>query len=307
MTRTRHRLRTLAGAAILATAAAGACAPPGPSTGHRDARRYVALGDSWSAGALTAFPVGDPLVCARSPINYPSLVAAALDVSAFVDRTCGSASFDDLAAVQKVGFFGLPLGTAPPQLDALDESVELITIGMGGNDIGLPDFAVGCLNVVPIPLGPPPFGRSCQETFVANGVDKASEAIVKTRAEADLAFRMIRARAPRARVFVIGYPTGFPADGAGCFARWPVLDVDAAWVAAKMHEMNEMLRSAANLAGFTFVDLEPSSVGHDGCKPQGTAWVNGITFVPDGVPLHPNSLGQANAARVIEAAIRQAG
>jgi hypothetical protein len=94
--------------------------------------------------------VGDPLVCARSPINYPSLVAAALDVSAFVDRTCGSASFDDLAAVQKVGFFGLPLGTAPPQFDALDESVELITIGMGGNDIGLPDFAVGCLNVVPI-------------------------------------------------------------------------------------------------------------------------------------------------------------
>ena len=60
------------------------------STSSPPTGRYVALGDSYSAGPL--IPTTDLAGgCARSDHNYPSLVARPLKVKTFVDVTCSGA------------------------------------------------------------------------------------------------------------------------------------------------------------------------------------------------------------------------
>jgi hypothetical protein len=178
---------------------------------------------------------------------------------------------------------------------------------MGGNDIGLPKFALGCANLIAVPLGPPPLGRPCVQELTAGGVDQVSEEIAATRPKLVEMLREIRRRAPNAAVYVVGYPAGLPQGGAGCWGRWPILDVDAGYIDAKMQEMNAMLASAARRAGVRFVDTYTSSLGHDACKPAAQAWVNGISFDPNGIPLHPNSRSAANTAAVIAASVQRHG
>src|SRR4051794_36724174 len=101
---------------------------PSPSTSP-SFERYVALGDSYSAGPL--IPTTDLAAgCARSDHNYPSLLARELRVRTFVDVTCSGARTADLAASQP----GFGDATIPPQLRALDRRTDLVTIGIGGND-----------------------------------------------------------------------------------------------------------------------------------------------------------------------------
>src|SRR3954465_15193419 len=92
---------------------------------------YVALGDSYPSAPLIPNQHGEPIDCGRSDHNYPSLVAAALKPKVFTDVSCGSAQTKDMTAPQT----GLPAGgTNPPQFNALGPSVDLVTVGIGGND-----------------------------------------------------------------------------------------------------------------------------------------------------------------------------
>lgn len=270
---------------------------------------YVALGDSWAAGPLMSFPVGEPLFCARSSNNYPAQLAGLVAADRFVDVTCGSAETEDVTRPQEVDplDLGLDLGTAPPQADALTGETDLVTVTMGGNDIGLPKFALRCANLIAVPLGPAPFGRPCVDELTAGGIDQVSDAIDEARPKVVEMLREVRRRAPTAAVYVVGYPAGLPQGGAGCWGRWPILDVDAGFIDAKMQEMNAMLAEAAGRAGVRFVDTYTSSLGHDACKPASQAWVNGISFDPDGIPLHPNSRSAANTAQVVAAAVQRHG
>lgn len=274
-----------------------------------DTFTYVALGDSWAAGPLMSFPVGEPLFCARSSNNYPAQLAGLVAADRFVDVTCGSAETEDVTRPQEVDplDLGLDLGTAPPQADALTAETDLVTVTMGGNDIGLPKFALRCANLIAVPLGPAPFGRPCVDELTAGGIDQVSDAIDEARPKVIEMLREVRRRAPSAKVYVVGYPSGLPQGGTGCWGRWPILDVDAGYIDAKMQEMNAMLASAAQQARVRFVDAYTSSLGHDACKPASQAWVNGISFDPDGIPLHPNSRSAANTARVVAATVQRDG
>ena len=89
--------------------------------------RYVALGDSYSAGPL--IPTTDLAGgCARSDHNYPSLVAKGLGVRTLVDVTCSGATTADVTHVQRT--FGD--ARIPPQGRMLTPDTDLVTIGIGG-------------------------------------------------------------------------------------------------------------------------------------------------------------------------------
>ncbi len=253
-------------------------------------------------------PVGNPITCFRSSKNYPNLVARRVGVGRFVDVSCGDATTENLAGPQDTGAFGLHFGiVAPPQFNALTTNTDLVTIGIGGNDVEVPKLVLRCVNLIDVPLGPPPFGRPCREELTDGGVDQFTAAIAAARPKLDEALAGIRLRAPRARVVVVGYPSPFPADGSGFHDRWPILDTDAAWLAAKFAEFNGMLAAAARSAGARFADTTPSHVGHDACQPAGVAWINGLSIDPDGVPLHPTSLSAAATAQVVAGvAVRRA-
>lgn len=300
----RGGLLLLGAVAVLAVLAA-ACAPSPPMVraGARGPAKYVSLGDSWVSGPLISAPVGTPIECGRAGTNWPSLLAEQLDVGTFVDVSCGGASTKHFFEPWTAPF----TGQAPPQLDALSPDTDLVTVGIGGNDVGFPNFALRCVNLVPFRLGPPPFGTPCREVLTADGHDRMTDKIDATEPKVVAALQAVRERAPRASVYLVGYPVALPEDGVGCFPAVPLLDEDVVYLRDRFKDMNAMLARAAAQVGVHFVDTYTSSIGHDVCRPAGENWVNGVGMDPPGIPMHPNSLSHRNTAAVVAAAVRAGG
>ena len=77
---------------------------------------------------------GEPF-CLRSAGNYPELISASV-----TDGTCQAAVTDDLLQPRETQ----DGGTLPTQLNAVDAETTLVTLSIGGNDLGFGDVA-GCV------------------------------------------------------------------------------------------------------------------------------------------------------------------
>ncbi|GAA3520542.1 SGNH/GDSL hydrolase family protein [Actinocatenispora rupis] len=253
--------------------------------------RYVALGDSYTSGPLIPLPRLDPVGCWRSTGNYPARVAYALRAASYTDVSCGGADTTDMTASQSV-----PLGSNPPQFDALRPDTELVTIGIGGNDFGV--FGSVISDCPPLRAGDPT-GNPCQRHFTVDGVDTLRQKIDQTRVRVADVVRGVHQRSPQARVLVVGYPRIAPESGT-CPAVLPFADGDYPWLNGIEEYLNGALASASADAGADFVDTFPASYGHDACA--GTAaWINGQSLSPTAAPYHPNAAGMAGVAAVVVA------
>jgi hypothetical protein len=260
--------------------------------------RYVALGDSFTSGPLVLphDTTWVPQDCGQSIVNYPHLAAPVIGATSFVDVSCGSAKLDDLYAPQD----GLALGGInAAQLDAVHADTDVITLGMGGNDVGFAGLGTDCIRL----LGPP-FESDCSTALTAGGKDAVADDIAEVAPELGQALDDIHAKAPHARIYVVSYPAALPDDGLACWPYLPILQADMPYLVAKFKQMNAMIREQAGLHRATYVDIYTSSIGHDACKLPGIAWLNGVVLVPPSFPAHPNQLGLAHSARVVAAAIR---
>ncbi|WP_028923083.1 SGNH/GDSL hydrolase family protein [Pseudonocardia acaciae] len=268
--------------------------PGGAGTGE-----YVALGDSYVAGPLIPAPTGQPVGCLRSDHNYPSLVQAGLRSPRFRDVSCGGATTKDMTAPQQVTG-----GVNPPQLDALSARTTLVTLGIGGNDIGFGDIVTDCGTRSPTQ----PLGAACRDHYTQGGHDQLAERIAKTAPKVAAVLQAIDKRAPGAKVLLVGYPTILPDSGPGCFPVVPFSAGDVAYLRATEKSLNAMLARQAGRAGVEFVDTYASSVGHDICQLPGTKWVEGLVPTSPAAPVHPNALGMRNSAnRVLSALHASAG
>ncbi len=256
---------------------------PGPSY-----EKYVALGDSFTAAPLV--PTTDLADgCLRSDGNYPSLVAAELDVAELVDVSCSGADTRDLQRRQRT----VGDATVPPQLRALDRDTDLVTLGIGGNDFDL--FAT--LVQTCSSLGADdPAGSPCATELEGRGVDLVART-ERIGARVESAVERIRRRAPEADVVLVGYPRIAPESGR-CQAL-PFAEGDYAFGAEVSRALNAALEDAAGRAGAGFVDMHAASEGHDVCSDD--AWVNGHRTVRgEALAFHPFAAGmEAVAAEVI--------
>ena len=269
-------------AMALALPAAAAQADPGP---------YVALGDSFTAGPLIPNQVGEPAGCARSDHNYPSIVAAATGAAQFVDRSCSSATTVHMTSPQ-----GVTLGSNPPQFDGLRPDTGLVTVGIGGNDVGLVGAAVTCLELGALA----PTGTACRTNFAKpDGGDKLIDQIAATAPKIAAVLQGIHARSPGARVLLVGYPAAAPRDGKGCYPLVPLSDDDMTYLEGMLRRTNTMLAEQAAANDAEYVDTYEDSTGHDVCKPIGTRWFEGLVPMSLAFPVHPNALGEASMARSV--------
>lgn len=279
----------IAGVATMATLALTTiAAPSSPAATPRQV--YVALGDSYSAGPLIP-PQTDPVTCLRSGNDYPGLVSRQLGVAVFRDVTCSSATTADFSHSQPANVPGGP--PAPPQYRALSGDTTLVTVGIGGNDIGLVGLALSCVNVAP-----PPIGHSCR---AANGTTY-QDRIDAFAATYGRVVDAIRGKAPNARILLVGYPTTIK-DG-GCFPYQPILGTDATYLQGLIDRLNRRMSAQATEHGATYVDIRTSSIGHDSCQLPGTRWLEGLVPTSPAFPLHPNALGMQNAATQVVATLR---
>jgi lysophospholipase L1-like esterase len=169
---------------------------------------------------------------------------------------------------------------------------RLVTLTIGGNDIGFSDLAQDCVSVLP-------FGSPCRDRYTRGG-DQISGRIAATSGQVNAVLDEIRFRSPIAKVLVVNYSAIFPHSGNGCWPKMPVAPADVRWLRSKHEELNAMLASQATANGATVVDVYRASVGRDACAGSGTRWVE--PYVPGNAaaPLHPNRRGMdAMAAMVV--------
>jgi lysophospholipase L1-like esterase len=276
----------VAGGALLAALLPGAASASAPS--------YVALGDSYTSGPLIPYLTGTPAGCLRSSHDYPALVAAAIGASSFTDVSCSGASTANMTGSESVAF-----GTNPPQLNAVKASTTLVTLGIGGNDIGFSDIALLCSSLSFID----PFGAPCKRHYSAGGIDRLAEAVAQTGPKVAAVLEDIHSRAPAARVLLVGYPALLPATGDGCWPLAPFAYGDVPYLRGVELKLNQMLASEAAAHGATYVDTYTDSTGHNLCNGPGTKWIEGIVPTSLAAPVHPNAPGEKAMARQVLAAL----
>jgi lysophospholipase L1-like esterase len=244
--------------------------------------RYVALGDSYSAasGVLPPDPAA-PLECLRSIRNYPHVIAGSTGAQ-LTDVTCGAADTND--------FFEPQYSGVAPQLDALQPDTQLVTMTIGGNDSGVfIDTILSCGSLGVLSLGQ---GSPCKDRYGSSFEDTIRTttypALVK-------ALQAVRAKAPEARVAILGYPWIMPPTG-GCFDKMPIASGDVPYVRGIQATLNDAVRRAAAATGTTYVDLNTVSEGHDACQPIGVRWVEPVLQGTNAVIVHPNALGEREMA-----------
>jgi lysophospholipase L1-like esterase len=254
----------------------------------------VALGDSYTAGALLPSDLrARPLGCLRSPKAYPVRVAAALGAS-LTDAACASAGVGDMTAAQKTD-----IGTNPAQLNTLAPDDSLVVLTLGGDDLGFMNTLDKCMEL----SFTDPWGSPCQSHYTSGGTDQLA-ALVKAEAPKMAAvLSEIAARAPYARVVVVGYPDMFPLSG-GCWPAVPITDGDIGYLRGIELRLNAMLAADAKVAGVTFVDTYTPTIGHDFCQPERARDVEGLLPGSLVLPFHPNARGQAAIAAAVLAALQ---
>ncbi|WP_328748527.1 SGNH/GDSL hydrolase family protein [Streptomyces sp. NBC_00285] len=263
-------------------------APPGKGP-------YVALGDSYTAGPKIPDQNGDPAGCDRSDRNYPSLVAVGLGLKGadFKDVSCSGATIADLAGKQSTED-----GTNPAQLKALSHGTRLVTLGIGGNDIGFArtiERCVGMGALYALTSGFAPEDAPCARRY-GDGVQDRTEA-----AGAKLAGALgeIRRRAPEARVYVVGYPAILPSDADRCGREMSLAPGDVTFLREQEQRLNAELRKRAEAAGAAYVDTYTPSEGRDACSAQGTRWIEPLVPKSPAAAVHPNARGERGMAEAV--------
>ena len=219
---------------------------------------YVALGDSYAAGVGG----GDYLdACLTSPNGYAALLAAEPGQVHTELRGCVGATTSDVLLTQ---------------LGGLDLRTKTVTLTVGANDLGIATLAATCL------YGSP-------EACLA-GVQAAVAQLPVLTADLVATLAAVREAAPKATVYVTGYPLFFDAA--------PPDSLQFAVNQAIM-ALNDAIEAAvtASGAGFVYVDVEPVFAGHgiDSADP----W---IIAPPDPEAFHPNAAGYLAYAGAIRAA-----
>ncbi|MEV6946550.1 SGNH/GDSL hydrolase family protein [Streptomyces sp. NPDC051172] len=271
----------LGGCALVAASTTPAAAYGG---GHGRDTRYVSLGDSYTAGPL--IPQQVDANCARSDHNYPSIVAAARKATAFKDVSCSGATTDNMWK---------PQGTNEPQLDALNRDTGLVTVQIGGNDIGFSSIIGTCARL----SSQDPTGDPCRRHYASSGIDQLTVAIARTAPKIDAVLRAVHARAPHARVLVVGYPDLLPDDGSGCYPAVPFAAKDFAYLRDTGKRLNLMLRLVAEWDRAEYVDAYGPTVGHDMCKAPDVRWIEPLQPASPAAPAHPNAKGEEAMARAV--------
>jgi lysophospholipase L1-like esterase len=271
----RRLLLSVVGGVLLALAAPVAQAAGSPL-------RYVALGDSYSAASGVLPPdLLAPPECLRSVRNYPHVIAAATGAQ-LKDVTCGAAETSHFFQSQYPG--------VAPQLEALKQDTQLVTMTIGGNDSGVfIDTILACGTAGLSTLGQ---GSPCKDRYGSSFEDTINSttypSLVKT-------LNAVEAKAPAARVAILGYPWIMPASGS-CFDKMPVAEGDVPYVRGIQATLNDAIRRAATATGSTYVNLNAVSEGHDACKPLGVRWVEPVLQGTNPVIVHPNALGESEMA-----------
>ncbi len=242
--------------------------------------RYVALGSSMAAGpGIRPTAPGAPFGSGRSARNYAHLVAERLGLD-LVDVTFSGATTANVLTERQRG--------APPQIEALDGTEDVVTITIGGNDVGY----------VPLLMGASLPGLARRLPAIRELLDRDAriKAFDGIGAALQAVGTAVRQRAPQARVMFVDYLTLLPAAG-----------VPAAPLSAEHAELGRLIATrleeataeAAEATGCAIVRAGQASRDHHAWSPDPWTVAAGWPLPWRPAPFHPNAVGMRAVADMI--------
>jgi lysophospholipase L1-like esterase len=221
---------------------------------------YVALGDSYASGLGAGNYSGGS--CDRSSNAYPVLWANAHAPSSFSFVACSGATTADVIN---------------SQLSAVSASTTLISVTIGGNDVGFSSVMETCV------LG--------SDSDCVNAINNA-EAQARSQLPGNLntLFNDISARAPGAMVVVTGYPEFYDLSrSSGCIGlsttKRQAIDGGA-------DVLDSVISSAVSgHANFVYAEVRSAFSGHEIC--DSSSWLHSVDWLNLGDSYHPTASGQS--------------
>ncbi|WP_418956202.1 SGNH/GDSL hydrolase family protein [Streptomyces tritici] len=221
---------------------------------------YVALGDSYSSGVGAGSYDSASGSCKRSTKAFPVLWKNANSPSSFAFTACSGARTGDVTA---------------GQLGPLSAATDLVSITVGGNDAGFADVMTTCVLQ--------------SEATCINRVNQAKSYVDTTLpGQLDSVYNAIRAKAPNARVVVLGYPRFYKLGGS-CVAG--LTENERAAINGGADHLNAATAKRAADHGYTFASVVPAFTGHEICS--GSAWLHSVNWLNIGESYHPTASGQS--------------
>jgi lysophospholipase L1-like esterase len=271
----------------------------------RSSASYIALGDSFSSGeGVPSFEAGTDIsevnTCHRSTVAYPQLIAGssanipALGTGGF--RACSGAVTTNVTDLSQWNE-GIQIDWWP------DTTTELVTLSIGGNDIGFGQVIETCA----WPL------NDCTGAMQA-----ANQKVSTLGGDLERTYTEILTKMPSAKVYVVGYPPMFT-TGPGCTVGpnqtdYPFYNETRKQLAIDLlGVLNGKIRDSVEEVQMInqdyadrlhFIDAATSTspfVGHDICS--GDPYFHGLILQNTTSSFHPNALGHEAYADLIEAEI----
>jgi lysophospholipase L1-like esterase len=247
--------------ATLTVAGLAVVASPVAASAQISKVRYVALGDSYSAG-VGAGSYSDG-ACDQSANAYPVLWAKAHRRALFRNQTCSGATTSTVLS---------------SQLAALSAATTLVSITIGGNDVGFSSVLTTCVI----------FSTSRCVAAIAVADRKIA---TRLPGRLDRVLAAIGRHAPAARVVVLGYPDLYDlAKSSGCIGLSTTDRIDLNRAA---NRLDAQVRAAAERHHDIYADVRSAFAGHQICDDN--RWLHSVDWLDLGVSYHPTSAGQADA------------
>jgi lysophospholipase L1-like esterase len=247
-------------------------------------KRFVALGSSMAAGpGIKPRAAGSPLRAGRSARNYPHLVAERLGYDLLDVTYSGATTANVLRERQH---------SAPPQVDALDGSEHLVTVTIGGNDVGYVPLLFAA-TLPPVLRALPVIGNRLRELLDPAARERALAAVGASLREVG---HTVRNCAPQARIMFVDYLTLLPPAGA---PAPPLPDAIADLGRHVADRLADITAEAARETGCEVVRAAQASRAHHAWSAD--PWTVGagslLPWRPK--PFHPNAEGMRVVADLI--------
>ncbi|HEY6761576.1 MAG TPA: SGNH/GDSL hydrolase family protein [Baekduia sp.] len=223
------------------------------------ADKYVALGDSYSAGN-GANSTNLDSTCNRNTYAYPYLLAQQKSLALTFVACAGAVTSDVINS----------------QVTSITSDTRLVTLTIGGNDIGFTDLIIACTTL----------GCASQIATSQNQIN------TQLPAKLDATYAAIRAKAPSARVVVLGYGRPFANPPRTCLAATGVSSSEETSLTTLVDSLNTTIRARALAAGYSYADVNPYWSGHDVCASN--PFTNGLTLFHTADSYHPTRNGYAS-------------
>ncbi len=300
--RTSLAFRWMTGLALLATTAC-AQSPGGRPSAIPNGSTYVALGSSFAAGpGVTESADSTPSRCQRSIDNYAHQLARVRHLQ-LVDVSCSGATTAHILG---------PWRELPPQIDAITPETTLVTVTIGGNDVGFAGHLMAASCKTQAAAMPIDDAKMCDaikayartSTQAGTSPSAAPDEAAWAKVEDGMMHiaQEVRRRAPHARLIFVDYIQIVPTNGS-C-AKLPLSGTDAAIARASATRLAALTAEIARTAGAGLIEASKLSRGHDVCATD--PWATGFSRpanVTAFAPFHPNLAAMSAIADTLNTAL----